>query len=87
MPIPKGVVTATDTVGNPGKSMGYSLDCYLVTLSNIDLIYFKVIWQMVMPFFYIISFMIIYFGLVAANVMPFKYTVVTTALIYMFIYL
>lgn len=51
--IPNGVDTATKTAGNPTGSMAYSLDCLLIKISDIELLYFKMVWALVMPLCYL----------------------------------
>ena len=73
-------------LGNPVKAMSYSLDCLLVSLTNIPIVYFRVIWSMIMPLLYM-SLIFIFFGLgVLIKVLPKTTTIIYTASIYTFIY-
>lgn len=67
--------------------MAYSLDCFLITLSPIDLLYFRMVWALLMPLIYLIIFFIGYFIGVIAKLAPFKIGIIYTTFIYMFIYL
>ena len=67
--------------------MSYSLDCYLVTLTVINLMYFKVIWVIIMPFIYFITLFIFYIVLIISKISKFKSTVISTTLIYLFMYM
>ncbi|KAL4464514.1 hypothetical protein ABPG73_018414 [Tetrahymena malaccensis] len=61
----------SNTVGNPSKQMGMSMNCFLITFSgNIPITYFSLIWMLVNPLLYIgliVAIFIIY-----ATVMFFK---------------
>lgn len=67
--------------------MSYSLDCFLVDLSSIEILYFRMVWALVMPIAYLAIFFFAYFVAVALNKLPYKTGVIYTTFIYMFIYL
>jgi hypothetical protein len=67
--------------------MAYSLDCFLVSISSIDLLYFRMAWALLMPLFYVLLFFMGYFFGVLIGLAPFKLGVAYTTFIYMFIYL
>lgn len=47
--IPTGAVDSVNTVSMPAKTVGNSLDCFLVDSSwGIDLIYFRIILSLIM---------------------------------------
>lgn len=67
--------------------MAYSLDCFLVDITSIEILYFRMIWALVMPIFYLAVFFLGYAIAVGVNYMPFKVGIIYTTFIYMFIYL
>ena len=73
-------------VGNPVKSMTYSLDCFLIELSNISILYFRNLWSIFMPFYYSTIIFLIYLLILKIKTMKFNITVISTTLIYIFIY-
>ncbi|CAD8060588.1 unnamed protein product [Paramecium sonneborni] len=85
--IPTAFVSSMEVLGNPTQSMAYSLDCFLVTLATIDLLYFRMAWALLMPLFYMIIFFFGYFTGVLMRIAPFKIGIIYTTFIYMFIYL
>ena len=52
----------TSTAGNPTGSMASNLDCLLVEMTDVEIVYFKMIWALVMPCAYLLIFFIGYFG-------------------------
>ena len=72
--------------GNPIKSAMNSLDCFLLELSNIQILYFRNIWFIFMPIYYSTVIFLIYFILIKLKYMEFKITVLSTTLIFIFIY-
>jgi len=47
--IPAGAVDTVNTVSMPAKTVGNSLDCFLVENTwGLDLIYFRLIWSLIM---------------------------------------
>ncbi|KAM3129816.1 hypothetical protein pb186bvf_018110 [Paramecium bursaria] len=72
--------------GNPIKSAMNSLDCFLLELSNIQILYFRNIWFIFMPIYYSTFIFLIYFILIKLKYMEFKITVLSTTLIFIFIY-
>lgn len=67
--------------------MATSLDCFLVDMTDVDVLYFKMIWALVMPTVYLTIFLLGYFVAVAMKLMPYRVAIVSTAFIYMFLYL
>lgn len=67
--------------------MAYSLDCMLLELSDMELLYLRMVWAMCMPIIYLIIFLAIYLILVALKKLPYRVSIIYTALIYMFLYL
>ena len=67
--------------------MSYSLDCFLVDLSEIEILYFRMIWALLMPILYLAVFFFGYFIGVITKYLPFKEGIIYTTFIYMFIYL
>ena len=41
MKVPPGIASVFNSVGNPINQMAYSLDCFLIDLTKINIIYFK----------------------------------------------
>ncbi|KAM3129390.1 hypothetical protein pb186bvf_018538 [Paramecium bursaria] len=84
--LPPGLNSIFAYSGNPIKSAMNSLDCFLVELSNISILYFRNIWFVFMPIYYSTVIFIIYFILIQTKFMEFKITVLSTTLIFIFIY-
>jgi hypothetical protein len=77
----------TDNVGNPVKAMSYSMDCFLVDMTDIDILYFRMVWSMLMPFFYLVLFFILYGIVIHLKYAKYSVSVINTTFIYLFIYL
>ncbi|KAM3135852.1 hypothetical protein pb186bvf_012105 [Paramecium bursaria] len=84
---PSAIDSIFNTVGNPVQSMAYSLDCFLVELTSIQILYFRMIWALFMPLFYITIFFALYAIAIALNKTQYNISVISTTLIYMYIYL
>ena len=67
--------------------MAFSMDCFLLGISEINVIYFRLIWNMLYPLSYLITFLGGYLILLIFKIVPWKITVLTTTLMYLFIYL
>lgn len=67
--------------------MAYSLDCFLVTMTNIEILYFRLIWALLMPIIYLAVFLFGYLLAVLLKKVEFKEGIIYTAFIYMFLYL
>ena len=76
----------TDAAGNPTKSSSFSLDCLLEPMTDINMLYFRMIWALVMPCIYLIIYFVQYFFGVMIGKIPYKAPMITTAFIYMFIF-
>ncbi|CAD8112865.1 unnamed protein product [Paramecium sonneborni] len=75
-----------DGVGNPIQRISYSLDCYLVLISYLDIHYTRLIWQLILPCIYFLILSIFYSVLIYLNYIKYKGSIVMTAIIYMYIY-
>ncbi|CAD8191360.1 unnamed protein product [Paramecium octaurelia] len=85
--LPSALSEAFKTVGSPVESMSYSLDCFLIHMSKIDILYFRMIWALIMPLIYIVTFCILYtLAIIVRIVIPNK-SAITTTLIYLFTFL
>lgn len=74
-------------LGSPLEQMAYNLDCFLISLTDIPIIYYRVIWNFIITFFYILLFfMLVFFG-VASRIIKYNIGMISTGLIYAFIYL
>jgi hypothetical protein len=67
--------------------MSYSLDCFLVSLSSVEILYFRLIWALVMPMIYLTTFLLGYILAIVMKKVDFKEGIIYTAFIYMFLYL
>lgn len=67
--------------------MSFSLDCFLITLSHIDIIYFRMIWALIMPVFYTVAFLLIYVIAIVIRLTKPNKSAITTTSIYLFTYL
>lgn len=85
--LPSALSEAFKTVGSPVESMSYSLDCFLILMTQIDILYFRMIWALIMPLIYILTFSILYIiAIIIGIVIPNK-SAITTTLIYLFTFL
>ncbi|CAD8128511.1 unnamed protein product [Paramecium sonneborni] len=75
------------SVGNPVEAMSYSLDCFLIRITDINIIYFRMIWALIMPLLYILAFALIYIIAVILNITQSNKSAITTTAIYLFTYL
>jgi len=88
--LPSGLSIFFNSVGSPIEAMSYSLDCFLAALAldaDIEMLYFRVIWGIIMPLMYIAIFFIIYGIGVLAEKARKSFSAITTTFIYMYIYL
>ena len=76
-----------NSVGNPIESMAYSLDCFLITISDIPIFYFRIIWSLLMATSYITFFFTIGGIAILIKSVKYNFSFISTALIYVFIYL
>lgn len=85
--MPSGIASVINSAGNPIESMAYSLDCFLITVSDILIIYFRIIWSLMMASSYITVFFTMGGIAIMLNSIKFRFSYISTALIYVFIYL
>ncbi|CAD8210964.1 unnamed protein product [Paramecium octaurelia] len=85
--LPSVLQSSIRSVSNPVESMSFSLDCFLITISDINIIYFRMIWALIMPVIYIISFLALYTVAVVINITKANKSAITTSAIYLFTYL
>ncbi|CAD8207023.1 unnamed protein product [Paramecium pentaurelia] len=85
--VPSGLASIVNSAGNPIESMAYSLDCFLINVSDILIIYFRIIWSLMMASSYITVFFTLGGIAIMFNSIKFRFSYITTALIYVFIYL
>ncbi|CAK68973.1 unnamed protein product (macronuclear) [Paramecium tetraurelia] len=85
--IPSSVKQTAKTGGNPTESTTTAMDCLYVTMSDLDVLYFRMVWAFIQPAIYLVGFYIIYFAGIAIKMVPYKINIITTALIYQFLYL
>ncbi|CAD8151403.1 unnamed protein product [Paramecium octaurelia] len=85
--VPSGLASVVNSVGNPIESMAYSLDCFLIRITDIEIIYFRIIWSLLLATSYILAFFIIQGVQILAKSIKYNTAFVSTALIYVFIYL
>jgi hypothetical protein len=67
--------------------MAYSLDCYLISITDILIIYFRIIWSILLAASYISVFFTLYSMAILTKSIKFNLSFITTALIYVYIYL
>ncbi|CAD8215017.1 unnamed protein product [Paramecium pentaurelia] len=75
------------TISSPFESMIYSLDCFLSSTFSYEIHYARMIWELITPFFYTSFFFLIYFIAFKIGYAIFNKSVITTTLIYIYIYL
>ncbi|KAM3126981.1 hypothetical protein pb186bvf_020916 [Paramecium bursaria] len=74
-------------IGNPVQAMSYSLDCFLVDLTQTSIIYFRVIWAIIMPIIYSSAFITCYILIIKLKKASYSFSVISTSLIYIYAYL
>ncbi|CAD8200138.1 unnamed protein product [Paramecium octaurelia] len=85
--LPQNMEYAMNSLGNPVETMAYSLDCFLKDMfESISIHYSRTIWQLIMPIVYILLFLQFYGVGVILKYFDFNCCVISTSLIYMFIY-
>jgi hypothetical protein len=67
--------------------MAVSYDCFFSAMTDIEILYFRMIWALIMPAFYLIIFLLVYFLGVLVKKLPYRVSIIYTTFIYMFIYL
>ncbi|CAK68383.1 unnamed protein product (macronuclear) [Paramecium tetraurelia] len=85
--LPSALTSAFKTVGSPVESMSYSLDCFLIKISDINVMYFRMIWALIMPIIYILTFFILYGIAILLRQADASKSAITTTFIYLFTYL
>ncbi|CAD8108887.1 unnamed protein product [Paramecium primaurelia] len=73
-------------VGSPIQRISYSMDCFLIDLSSIEIHYIRLIWQLILPCIYFLILAIFYSILIYLNQIKYRGPIVMTAIIYMYIY-
>ncbi|CAD8120908.1 unnamed protein product [Paramecium sonneborni] len=76
-----------NTAGSPVQTMTYSMDCFLSNLFLFEIQYARMIWQIIMPFVYISFFFTCYLLAIKLKFTSYNKSVITTTIIYMYIYL
>ena len=67
--------------------MAYSLDCFLIDITTINIIYFRIIWSLLVAFMYILIFLIGFTTVIYFEKTKYNITVITTCFIYLYIFL
>lgn len=62
--LPSAIGDTAKNIGNPISQVMFSLDCFLVEMSSIEILYFRVIWGMLIPCIYLLVFFFGYMILV-----------------------
>ncbi|CAD8109520.1 unnamed protein product [Paramecium sonneborni] len=75
-----------NAVSNPIQTMTHSLDCFLKDIFPFEIHYSVMLWQIIMPFIYIILFLTLYTIDLLIFKSEFSLNIITTTLIYMYIY-
>ncbi|CAD8126262.1 unnamed protein product [Paramecium sonneborni] len=85
---PSGFNVTLDAVGNPIQTATYSLDCFLVDISNTQIQYSRMIWQIILSILYVNIFMALFFIAHKLNLteISINRSVISTTLIYFYIY-
>ncbi|CAD8119965.1 unnamed protein product [Paramecium sonneborni] len=83
----EGLQGTLESISSPFESMIYSLDCFLSNTFKYEIHYARMIWELITPFFYISFFFFVYFLASKIRYATFNKSVITTTLIYMYIYL
>ncbi|CAD8108833.1 unnamed protein product [Paramecium primaurelia] len=85
--LPSALTSAFKTVGSPVESMSYSLDCFLIKISDINVMYFRMIWALIMPIIYILTFFILYGIAILVHLADASKSAISTTFIYLFTFL
>ncbi|CAD8149864.1 unnamed protein product [Paramecium octaurelia] len=85
--VPIGIASVVNTVGNPIESLAYSLDCFLATITDILIIYFRIIWSLIMTSTYITVIFSLFGIAIIIKQIKFNFSFISTSLIYLFIFL
>ncbi|CAD8121080.1 unnamed protein product [Paramecium sonneborni] len=85
--LPSVLQSSVRSVGNPTEAMSLSLDCFLIDITDIDIIYFRMIWALIMPLIYMLTFIFIYMIVVTLHFTKLNKSAFTTTAIYLFTYL
>ena len=67
--------------------MSYSLDCFLIKITDIEIVYFRMIWSMFMPFVYIIIYLFVYLVALMLNKTKYNFGNISTCLLYLYSYI
>mgnify|MGYP001810141961 CR=1 FL=1 len=67
--------------------MAYSLDCFLIDITSINIIYFRIIWSLLVALMYILIFLIGFTAVIYFEKTKYNITVITTSFIYLYIFL
>ncbi|KAM3147887.1 hypothetical protein pb186bvf_000215 [Paramecium bursaria] len=74
-------------VSNPLQAMSYSLDCFMIKITDIDIVYFRMIWSMLMPFVYILIYLFAYLVALIFNKTTYNFGTISTCLLYLYSYI
>ncbi|CAK58254.1 unnamed protein product (macronuclear) [Paramecium tetraurelia] len=85
--VPFNLLIIMQSFANPIGSMAYSLDCFIVSFTNIAIIYFKLIWSLIMAAMYLIFFFLLLGIAVSIKLIRLDVSYISTPFIYLFIYL
>ncbi|CAD8169725.1 unnamed protein product [Paramecium pentaurelia] len=85
--LPSALQSTIRSVGNPVEAMSFSLDCFLANITDINIIYFRMIWALIMPIIYILTFILLYVLAVLFHITSSNKSAITTTAIYLFTYL
>ncbi|CAD8108038.1 unnamed protein product [Paramecium primaurelia] len=85
--VPFNVLIIIQGFANPIGSMAYSLDCFIVSFANIQIIYFKLIWSLIMAVIYLMFFFLLLGTAVSIKLIRLDVSYISTPFIYLFIYL
>ena len=67
--------------------MSYSLDCFMIKITDIDIVYFRMIWSMLMPFVYILIYLFAYLVALIFNKTTYNFGTISTCLLYLYSYI
>lgn len=85
--LPPEISLTANSMGNPIETMAYSLDCFLADMTDVDILYFHIVWMLLTPMFYIAIIYTGYCILIALQYTKYSVGVISTTLIYMYIYM
>ncbi|KAM3127333.1 hypothetical protein pb186bvf_020559 [Paramecium bursaria] len=85
--VPPGLTSVFNSAANPMNQIAYRLDCFLIDLTDTNIIYFRIMWSIILALVYIQLYLLGYLLLVLFKKTQFNISAIITCFIYLFIYI